>query len=72
MFTFIFSIFIIGCLFSIGFAITGAILSAILWFCIQLPVGLICIILGIAFCLTILLFPLGKFFCKLGIHIMFG
>lgn len=50
-------------LFSIGFSITGAILSAILWLCVQLPVGLACIVFGIGMCCTILLIPFGKFFC---------
>lgn len=63
---------IIFILFNIGISITGAILSAILWLCVQLPVGLACIALGVALCCTILLIPFGKFFCKLGANIIAG
>lgn len=72
MFTFILLLTIFCILLGVGFTITGAIVSALLWLCVQLPVGIICVVIGFVFCVTILFFPVGKFFCKLGVNIMFG
>ena len=46
-------------LFWLGFHITGALLSAVIWLCIKLPFALILGCLGVVFCITILLIPLG-------------
>jgi len=47
-------------MFYIGFKITGAILSAIFWVCFKIPFGLVIMALGLCFCVTIILFPIGK------------
>lgn len=44
----------------IGFTITGAILGMIFWVCVKLPLAIFFGSLGLALCLTIFLFPLGK------------
>ncbi len=66
----ILSLLVLTVLLGIGFAITGAILSACIWAFIKLPLGLICVFLGIALCCTILLIPLGLGMMKLGGSLM--
>lgn len=46
-------------LFWIGYHVTGALLSAAIWFFIKLPFALILGCLGLVCCITILLIPLG-------------
>ena len=46
-------------LFWLGFSITGAMLSAVIWITIKLPLAIIIFCLGLACCITILLIPLG-------------
>lgn len=46
-------------LFGIGFTITGAIIKAIVWATIILPVALFLWGCGIAFCCTLILIPVG-------------
>lgn len=46
-------------LFWIGYHVTGALLSAAIWLFIKLPFAMILGCLGLAFCITILLIPLG-------------
>ena len=44
----------------IGYHITGAVLSAILWLTIRLPLSVFLFGTGLALCITILFFPVGK------------
>lgn len=46
-------------LFYIGLRITGAVLAALLWLCVSLPIPLVLWMLGLACCCTILLIPVG-------------
>ena len=46
-------------LFWIGYHFTGALLSAIFWITIKLPLACIIACLGLVCCITILLIPLG-------------
>lgn len=46
-------------LFWIGYHVTGALLAAAIWLFIKLPFALILGCLGVVFCITILLIPLG-------------
>lgn len=51
-------------LFWIGFKITGAILSAVIWLFIKLPLALCFLGIGIVAFITILLIPFGKWCFK--------
>lgn len=43
----------------IGYHITGALLSAVIWLCIKLPCAIIVGCLGIACCVLVVLIPIG-------------
>lgn len=53
-------------IFGIAFMITGALLKAIVWLCISLPIGLILFALGFVCCCTIILIPIGLKLFKAG------
>ncbi|MCH5253962.1 MAG: hypothetical protein J1F41_03485 [Lachnospiraceae bacterium] len=42
------------------FKITGVMFSILFWLCIKLPCAILMAFLGIVFCITILLMPIGK------------
>ena len=46
-------------LFWIGFHVTGALLSAVIWLFVKLPIAILLGCVGFALCITILLIPLG-------------
>lgn len=50
----------------IGFYITGAILLTLFWLFVEVPIGLLCIALGLVCFCTILLIPLGRLFFRWG------
>ena len=58
-------------MFWLSFHITGALLSAAIWLFIKLPVSLLIGCLGLIFCVTILLIPLGIKCIKLAWSILF-
>ncbi len=45
--------------FWVGFKVTGAMLSALIWLVIKLPIAVVVFCLGIACCATLLLIPVG-------------
>lgn len=55
----------------IGLKITGALLMALLWLVVLLPVSAVVILLGLACCCTILLIPLGMWLVGTGLRILF-
>ena len=57
-------------LFWIGLKLTGALLSALLWLFLWLPLALVMIVTGIIICCTILLIPAGIWLIKSGIGMM--
>lgn len=57
-------------LFWVGFHVTGALLAAAFWLLIKLPFALILGGLGLVFCVTILLIPLGVKCFKLAFEIL--
>lgn len=61
---------ILTILFWVGFHITGALLTALIWLCIKLPLALIIMCLGLVFCVTILLIPLGGKCFKFALDIL--
>ena len=50
----------------IGFKITGALLAALIWLVIRLPLAILSWAFGIICCCTILLIPIGIWFFKAG------
>ena len=70
MVTFLICLAIITVLFGVAFKITGALLKACLWVLIFLPVGLLLLSLGIAFCCTIILIPVGIGIMKAGMRVI--
>lgn len=52
----------------IGFKLTGALLSAAIWLLIKIPLAMVFLVLGLVFCCTIILIPVGLCFLKLGIR----
>lgn len=59
-------------LFWLGFHVTGALLSAVIWLFVKLPFAIILACLGLVCCVTILLIPIGgKCFSFAG-SILFG
>lgn len=70
MITAIICFIILSALFGLAFKITGALLKAILWLCIFLPVGLALLGLGIACCCTLILIPVGIILFKAGARVI--
>lgn len=70
MVTFLICLAIITVLFGVAFKITGALLKACLWVIIFLPVGLLLLSLGVAFCCTIILIPVGIGIMKAGMRVI--
>lgn len=57
-------------LLGIGLKLTGALLTALFWLFIKLPLACIVLALAIVFCCTIILIPLGIGLFKAGVRIM--
>ncbi len=57
-------------LFWLGYHITGALLSAAIWLFIKLPFAVVMGFLGLVFCITILLIPLGVKCFKFGFEVL--
>lgn len=54
----------------LAFTLTGGILMAACWLFIKLPLSLICFVLAVVFCLTLILIPLGIVFFKIGFRLL--
>lgn len=70
MFGVLFLFAFIGFMLFIGFTLTGAFLSALIWLCVKVPLAIICWAIGLALCCTIILIPIGVSMVKCGIKIM--
>ncbi len=66
----IFVLMILMVLFWIGFKLTGALLMAMFWLFIELPLGVMIGALGILFCCTLILIPIGIPLVKSGVRLM--
>lgn len=53
----------------IGIKLTGALLSAAIWLFIKIPLALAAFVLGVVFCCTILLIPVGACLVKAGVRL---
>ncbi len=49
---------------------TGAMLKAVLYIFVKLPIGFCLLICGLVFCFTIIFFPFGKSMVKVGIGLL--
>ena len=58
--TLIMGLAILTLLFWLGYHVTGALLSAVIWLFIKIPFAIVVGCMGVVFCATILLFPLGR------------
>ena len=58
-------------MFWFAFKITGAVLSAVIWLVIKLPIAMIIFCLGIVCCATLLLIPVGIKLFKLAGTVLF-
>ena len=67
MISFILCLLLLTILFGIAYKITGAILKACVWL---LPIGLILSGVGVIFCCTIILIPVGIGIIKAGIRMI--
>ena len=63
-------LFVLMFLVGIGFRLTGALLAAIFWTVIEIPLGLVVMIIGLALCCTIILLPLGIGCMKAGVRLI--
>ena len=70
MISFILCLLILTILFGIAYKITGAILKACVWLLILLPIGLILSGVGVIFCCTIILIPVGIGIIKTGFRMI--
>lgn len=70
MIGFLLTMFLVMFLLSIGFRLTGALIGAIFWLAIQIPLAIVAMALGLAFCCTILLLPLGILCFKAGFKLL--
>jgi hypothetical protein len=67
----LFVLFILFMLFiGIGLKITGALLTAVIWLCIKLPIAFILILIGLVLCCTIILIPIGIGAFKAGLSLL--
>ena len=69
---FILAVIFFAVLCRIGYAVTGALLSMVIWMVIRLPLALILFATGLGLCVTILLFPLGLKCFGLGGKVLLG
>lgn len=63
-------LFVLMFLVGIGFRLTGALLAAVFWTVIEIPLGLVAMIIGLALCCTIILLPLGIGCMKAGVRLI--
>ena len=59
MIALIFSLTLLCGLFSLAYHLTGALLAALVWLCLRLPLAMIVALIGILCCMTLLLIPVG-------------
>ena len=70
MFSFLIGLGFLTFILWIGFKLKGALLSACIWACIEVPLGLGAWGIGLILCCTIILIPLGLWFFKTGLKLI--
>lgn len=63
-------LFVLMFLVGIGFRLTGALLAAVFWTVIEIPLGIVAMVIGLALCCTIILLPLGLGCMKAGVRLI--
>lgn len=63
-------LFVLMFLVGIGFRLTGALLAAVFWTVIEIPLGIAAMVIGLALCCTIILLPLGLGCMKAGVRLI--
>ena len=54
----------------IGFKLTGALIGAVFWSLVEIPLGIVAMAIGLALCCTIILLPLGIGCMKAGVRLI--
>ena len=67
---FLVMLFVLLFLIGIGFRLTGALLAAVFWTVVQIPLGLVAMTIGLALCCTIMLLPIGIGCMKAGVRLI--
>ena len=62
--------FLLMFLLSIGFRLTGALLGAVFWSVIQVPIAITAMAIGLVLCCTIILIPIGIGCMKAGFKLL--
>lgn len=70
MITFVLVLSLICILLGLGFSIAGIVLGTVFWVAFKLPFAIICFVLGILCCCTLILIPLGIALFGLGIKVL--
>lgn len=63
-------LFVLMFLVGIGFRLTGALLAAVFWTVIEIPLGIVAMAIGLALCCTIILLPIGIGCMKAGFRLI--
>lgn len=63
-------ILLLGVMLWVGFKLTGAVLMAVLWLFVKVPIGLIAFMIGIICCCTLILIPVGICLFKVGVSLI--
>ena len=63
-------LFVLMFLLGIGFRLTGALLAAVFWSVIEIPLGLVAMLIGFVLCCTIILLPIGIGCMKTGVRLI--
>lgn len=64
------SLFLLSILFGVAYRLTGALLAAVIWLGIKLPLAIMFFALGVVFCITLILIPIGIGCFKIGIRLL--
>lgn len=67
---FLVMLFLVLFLLSIGFRLTGALLGAVFWSVIEIPLAIVVMAIGLALCCTVILLPLGIGCLKTGARLL--
>lgn len=63
-------LFVVMFLLGIGFRLTGALIAAVFWTVIEIPLGIAAMAIGLALCCTIILLPIGIGCMKAGVRLI--
>ncbi len=67
---FLVMLFVVMFLLGIGFRLTGALIAAVFWTVIEIPLGIVAMAIGLALCCTIILLPIGIGCMKAGFRLI--